>query len=182
MNLTTSLRYVLLFGFIGVATSSKLNVTAIGSHGGRSRFECWQLSTPFSQSNQNGVVGTAASFLGDVTNMTYNVIPSGFDGGFHTTPVNQWTILLYGLAKLTLPDSDSLSVTTSGGEFSLLFVADTPPVSKQGHRNTFPGVTETIFLQIPTKNGAIPAHTVLSANSPCSAGEYTALRGLAGSG
>lgn len=89
MKLTGSFRDLLLLGLIGAATSSQLNVTAIGSHGGRSRFECWQLSTPFSQSKQNGVAGTAASFLGDVTNMTYNVIPSGFDGGFHTAPSNQ---------------------------------------------------------------------------------------------
>jgi len=81
----------LLVGFIITAASAlNLNVTVVGSHENRSRFECWQMSLPFEQSSQPGVAGTSVSFLGEVSNITYNVIPAGFDGGLHVAPRNQY--------------------------------------------------------------------------------------------
>ena len=74
---------------LGLGSATHLNVTAITAVDGKSRFECWELEAPFTRSGQPGVVGTQAALLGDVANMTYNVIPAGFDGGFHTAPTNQ---------------------------------------------------------------------------------------------
>jgi hypothetical protein len=74
---------------VSVVTALRLNVTAVSADRGNSRFECWQIETPFSQSIQNGLVGTATTILGDVTNMTYNVVGSNYDGEFHNAPCNQ---------------------------------------------------------------------------------------------
>ncbi|KAI0535555.1 hypothetical protein GGR58DRAFT_437137 [Xylaria digitata] len=182
MKANTAFRDAFLFASLGVVTSLNFNVTAISGHGHRSRFECWQLSEPFVQSKQPGVIGTANSFLGDVANMTYNVIPAGFDSGFHTVPANQWAVVLNGVAVITLPNNSTVSVTTDGGELAMLFFEDTATVSNQGHVTYYPGITETIFLQIPTRGGALPKHTVLLENAPCSAVEYDGLRSLAKGG
>jgi hypothetical protein len=80
---------VLLLMGVQTALSTTLNVTAINAHKGKSHFECWSLSAPFFSSTQNGVVGTQASQLGQVANITYGVIPAGYDSGFHTAPAPQ---------------------------------------------------------------------------------------------
>lgn len=89
-----SLSPVRLFGIIAavstaMATGTKLNVTAIGTYNHASRFECWELDQPFTSSNQSGLVNTKTTVLGDVSKISYNVLPSGFDGGFHPAPSNQ---------------------------------------------------------------------------------------------
>ncbi|KAI1173045.1 hypothetical protein F4777DRAFT_478608 [Nemania sp. FL0916] len=160
-------------------TSMHLNVTAVGGKDGKSRFECWQLSTPLDQSGQFGLVGTAASFLGDVGNMTYGVIPAGYEGEFHTAPIVQWIIVLNGMSRIVLADNSTFTVSNDGGESSFLFFADTPAVSRQGHKNYYPGDTETIFLQIPTRDGKIPEHRVLLDDAPCTSAEFVGLRSLA---
>jgi hypothetical protein len=91
MLTSTLLRNAALL-FIPAASALNLNVTVVGSHDSRSRFECWQMSVPFERSSQQGVAGTSVSFLGEVTNVTYNVIPAGFDGGFHVAPRNQYVL------------------------------------------------------------------------------------------
>ncbi|KAI1803432.1 hypothetical protein F4811DRAFT_342403 [Daldinia bambusicola] len=179
MAMHLSSLYLSFFAAFDVALATKFNITAIGAHNGSSRFECWELATPFISSSQNGIVGSQTTFLGDVSNMTYNVIPSNFDSIPHSAPRNQWIIVLHGMAIITLPDDDSVTVTAMPGEAGVLFAADTPDVSPQGHGNYFPGVTETIFLQIPTKDNAIPEHTVLREDGPCVADKYKALRGWA---
>jgi hypothetical protein len=88
MKIIKSLFAVTLFCH-SLSTALHLNVTAITARRGNSSFECWQLSAPLQQSNQPGIVGTATTFLGDVNNMTYAVIPAGFDSGYHTVPGNQ---------------------------------------------------------------------------------------------
>lgn len=80
---------VLFLKGVQTALSTTLNVTAINAHNGQSHFECWSLSAPYFSSTQNGVVGTQASQLGQVTNITYGVIPAGYDSGFHTAPAPQ---------------------------------------------------------------------------------------------
>ncbi|KAI1492635.1 hypothetical protein F5X96DRAFT_625449 [Biscogniauxia mediterranea] len=161
------------------AQSTRLNVTAIGAHAGRSRFECWEVSVPFVSSSQSGISGTQTTSLGDVSNMTYNVIPAGYQSGFHTAPVKQWVIVLNGLAVLTLPGNSSATATTSAGEIGLLFAADTPDVSELGHGAYFPGVSETVFVQIPTRDGAVPEHRVISEDAACSPAEFVQLRSWA---
>lgn len=82
-----------------------------------------------------------------------------------------------GLAYITLPDDNTTSAYVSGGEFGLIFAADTADVSEKGHRTQYPGITETIALQIPVKDNKIPAHTVLH-SGPCVVSEIAGIRGL----
>ncbi|KAI1866718.1 uncharacterized protein JN550_007571 [Neoarthrinium moseri] len=162
-------------------TALRLNVTAIGARDGRSTLECWQLETPFSQSTQPGTAGTAALLLSEATNITYTAIPSNFDGGFHNAPFYQWVVFIAGLAHITLSEDNSTAVDIAGGEFGLIFAADIAAVSEHGHRTQYPGITETIALQIPTKDGKIPNRDVIHAG-PCRVGEVAGLREIAGQG
>jgi hypothetical protein len=79
---------------------------------------------------------------------------------------------------ISLPDENSTGVTVIGGGSAILFAADTAAVSKRGHRSQFPGITESITIQIPTLDGRIPDHTVLYLG-PCNASQTTGLRDLA---
>lgn len=101
-----------------------------------------------------------------------------------TEETNQirWVIVLNGLVTVTLPNNSTASVTTTGGEQGLLFFKDTASVTKRGHGSYYPGVTETIFLQIPVKDGDLPDHRVLFNNAPCSGNQFEGLRGLANAG
>ena len=74
---------------LSTAMATKLNVTAIVPCENVSHFECWELDNPFTSSNQPGLVNSKTTFLGDLENMTYNVVPAGFDSGFHPAPANQ---------------------------------------------------------------------------------------------
>jgi hypothetical protein len=82
-----------------------------------------------------------------------------------------------GLAYVTIPDDNTTSAYISGGEFGLIFAADTADVSDKGHRTQYLGVAETIILQIPVEDNTIPAHTVLH-SGPCLANETSGFRGL----
>ncbi|KAI0477557.1 hypothetical protein GGR56DRAFT_692223 [Xylariaceae sp. FL0804] len=162
------------------AASLKLNVTAIGARDGSSTLECWQMDQAFSISAQPGTSGTAQTTLGSVDTLSYTVIPPNFDGGVHNAPQNQWVVFTSGLAHITLPnnnnddddDSSTSGAYVSGGESGLLFAADTADVSRRGHRTRYPGVTATTALQIPTRDGRVPEHSVLHAG-PCSTSEIT---------
>ncbi|RWA08419.1 hypothetical protein EKO27_g6693 [Xylaria grammica] len=179
MRTCTIFQKLSLIGAIAGSAATCLNFTAISTRDNTSHFECWQLSTPFTHSNQPGIAGTASVILGDVTNITYNVIPAGYDSRLHTVPSNQWAIVLNGVAIITLADNSTTSVTTDGGESGVLFFEDTATVSRRGHGSFYPGITETIFLQIPTKDGIVPEHEVLSNNAPCKGTEFAGLRGMA---
>lgn len=69
--------------------STKLNVTVVGAANGHSRFECWEIDAPFVSSTQPGVVGSHTTSLGDVANITYNVLPAGYDSPDHVAPYYQ---------------------------------------------------------------------------------------------
>jgi hypothetical protein len=84
-------------------------------------------------------------------------------------------IVLKGLAIVTLADNSSSTVAASSGGMDMLFATDTPAVSEKGHGSYFPGITETIFMQIPTKDGLIPKHEVIHDNAPCSPREFGGL-------
>lgn len=71
------------------AAPSFLNLTAIAAANGESILECWQLSEPFTFSNQAGTAGAAIKQLGNVANATYTVLPAKFDGGIHRAPAVQ---------------------------------------------------------------------------------------------
>jgi len=102
-------------------------------------------------------------------------LTSQLTNGSHNT---RWVVFLSGLAYITLPDDESISAYVTGGEFGTIFAADTASVSTKGHRTQYPGITETIALQIPTKDGKAPEHTVLH-DGPCSASEITGVRDFA---
>ncbi|KAF6795452.1 small secreted protein [Colletotrichum sojae] len=177
-----SLRSTQVFSFlalVGTTLAARLNITAIGAHDGLSRFECWELNAPFMATNQTGLEGTRATALGDVSRMTYNVFPAGFDSPLHPAPGNQWVVLLKGLAFITLPNNTSTTFTSTGGETGLFFATDVAELSEQGHGTLFPGGTETLALQIPTEHNKIPKHRVLHVNKPCTASEYSQLRNWA---
>ncbi|CAN8103336.1 unnamed protein product [Discula destructiva] len=141
-----------------------LNMTAIGSQNGASTLECWQMDSPFSISDTPGINGSAVVDLGDVANISYIVTPPGLDGGYHNPPHPQWTIFISGLAFISLPTNDVSAYIS--GEFGLIFAADTVGLSKLGHRTQYPGITETVSVSIPTKDGLIPSHMLLH-YGPC---------------
>ncbi|KAK8007065.1 hypothetical protein PG989_001055 [Apiospora arundinis] len=70
---------------------------------------------------------------------------------------DRWVMVTSGLARITVRGDDSDGVYIQGGESGLLFAADTPDLS-EGHYTSYPGITETIALLFPTKEGAVPAH------------------------
>ncbi|KAI1813015.1 hypothetical protein GGS20DRAFT_555435 [Poronia punctata] len=160
------------------ATSLYLNITAIGAQSGSSTLECWQMTKPFNTSAEPGISGTAQADLGSVSSLGFNIIPPAFDGGIHNAPRNQWVAFLSGLAYITLPNDPETSAYVTGGEFGLVFAADTADVSEEGHRTEYPGLTETVALQIPTVDGKVPDHKVLH-DGPCVAGEVTGVRDFA---
>ena len=66
-----------------VSKPHHLNITAVvDAEDGFAEFECWQLTAPF---NTYPTVGTALS-LGDVSNMTYVVLPPRSEEGIHRPP------------------------------------------------------------------------------------------------
>lgn len=81
---------------------------------------------------------------------------------------------------VSIPGDNSVNGTAyiTGGGFGAIFAADTAEASDHGHITRYPGISETIALQIPTKDGKIPKHNVLH-NGPCLAKDVTGLLGLA---
>ncbi|CAJ2509353.1 Uu.00g143790.m01.CDS01 [Anthostomella pinea] len=154
-----------------------LNVTALGAADGASTIECWQVKSPFVIATDAGTAGSAIAQLGNVANLSYLAIPPNFDGGLHRAPAKQWVYFTSGLAYITVPSNDSVGAYVTGGEFGLIFAADTADVSTEGHRTQYPSSTQTIGLQLPTLNGEVPAHDVLH-SGPCITGEVSGLRAL----
>lgn len=93
---------IFLSARLGALASTNLNVTVVGAANGTSRFEYWELTAPFDTSAQTGIVGTGTTSLGNVANITYNVIPAGFDSGLHNAPYNQYVFLLSSEGKNVL--------------------------------------------------------------------------------
>lgn len=79
-----------------------------------------------------------------------------------------------GVALLTVPDEEEYPgyLFSAGSAFGLLFAADTADVSQSGHDSWY--ITDVTFLQIPTKDGEIPKHTILHMG-PCYASEEVGL-------
>ncbi|KAF3059424.1 hypothetical protein GL218_04546 [Daldinia childiae] len=145
------------------AASLQLNVTAVGARDGSSTLECWQMNVPFKTSVDPGTAGGFVTTLRNVSNVTYSILPS------------QWVYFTTGLAYITLPDDRDTSAFINGGQFSLVFAADTAAVSRKGHRTQYPGITESIALQIPTSDGKVPEHNVLHMG-PCNFNEVAGVR------
>lgn len=156
----------------------QLNITALGAANNASTLECWQMDTPFAISTQPGTSGSAQLQLGNTSTMSYSVLPAEFDAGVHNAPSVQWVIYLSGLAHITLPADNTTSAFVTGGQFGVLFATDTADVSSTGHSTSYPGITETVALQIPTLDGEIPSHSILHAG-PCTANDTAGVLALA---
>ncbi|KAF2649966.1 hypothetical protein K491DRAFT_697685 [Lophiostoma macrostomum CBS 122681] len=142
------------------------NVTAISASEGKSTIECWQFLEPIVQATDAGIAGTAIQRLGDVSNTTSLVaLPPKFDGGKHRAPAAQLVVFLSGLARVTIPDSED-EAWIQGGKNGIIIAADTADVSDEGHITQYPSNETTTALQIPFKDGKIPAHKVLY-KGPC---------------
>lgn len=87
-------------------------------------------------------------------------------------------VFLSGLAHITLPEDNTTSAYVPGGQFGLIFASDTAEVSSSGHSTAYPGITETVALQIPTLDGEIPSYSILHAG-PCTANDTVGLTELA---
>ncbi|KAI0844937.1 hypothetical protein F5Y00DRAFT_266029 [Daldinia vernicosa] len=135
------------------------------------------MNVPFKTSSEPGTVGGFETTLGKVSNVTYSILPPQYDGGLHNAPYAQWVYFTTGLAYITLPDDKDTSTLVNGGQFGLIFAADTAAVSQRGHRTQYPGVTESIVLQIPTSDGKVPEHNVLHMG-PCDFNEVSGARGV----
>ena len=70
-----------------------LNVTAISAVNGASVIQCWQILPGFTTSSQSGTAGASILQLGAVANMSYSVIPPGFNAGLHNAPTQQYVTL-----------------------------------------------------------------------------------------
>lgn len=90
----------------------------------------------------------------------------------------RWVAFMSGLARITLPDDAGGEAYVGGGEFGLILAVDTANVSARGHRTVYPGLTETVALEMPTRHGRIPPHEVLY-SGPCKAPETRAIRAAA---
>lgn len=78
--------------------------------------------------------------------------------------------MLKGFGYISVPQDDFPEVYISPGEYGILFAADTADVSYDGHTSSYLGPTESVYLQIPTRDGKIPEHRTVHMG-PCSAEE-----------
>lgn len=67
-----------------------LNITAIWGENGVSVLQCWQILPGFNTSSQAGTAGASILQLGAVANMSYSVLPPGFNASFHRAPTEQY--------------------------------------------------------------------------------------------
>ena len=79
----------LLAVFAQSSVALQLNITALSAANNASTLECWQMDTPFTISTQQGTSGSAQLELGNVSTMSYSVLPAEYDAGVHNAPANQ---------------------------------------------------------------------------------------------
>lgn len=79
----------LLAALLHSAAALQLNITALSAANNSSTLECWQMETPFTISTQQGTAGSAQLSLGNISTMSYSVLPAQFDAGVHNAPANQ---------------------------------------------------------------------------------------------
>ena len=93
-----------------------LNVTAISAVNGASVIQCWQILPGFTTSSQSGTAGASILQLGAVANMSYSVIPPGFNAGLHNAPTQQYVTLPFiPLSSLVLIWSETGGLRSSRG-------------------------------------------------------------------
>jgi hypothetical protein len=80
-----------------------LNVTALWAENGASVLQCWQILPGFATSSQSGTVGASILQLGAVSNMSYSVLPPGFNAGLHNAPTEQCVFFFFFFLISTPP-------------------------------------------------------------------------------
>ncbi|KAK3937558.1 hypothetical protein QBC46DRAFT_415963 [Diplogelasinospora grovesii] len=183
MSVTHLLVPTLAFLAASAVAQLRLNVTAIGAQNGILTLECWEVDSPFYTSSDSATVGAKVAHLGNVSTLSWSVVPPGHYVSPHNAPYNQqvhltwcrWVILLKGFGHITLPHDNSTGAYITGGEFGVIFAADTADVSCDGHISTYLSSTESVYLQIPTQDGTVPEHNRLHMG-PCVAEEMAGLR------
>lgn len=131
-----------------------LHLTALVSthENPNARFECWQISTPFST---YPTVGQSIPHLADVPNISYVELPPRSNEGVHNPPHAMFFVLLSGLAHVTLFDGDEgegEGLWIMEGVNGLMIAAD---VVGRGHVTEYPSDKVTVALQIPFKDGEV---------------------------
>ncbi|CAJ2505670.1 Uu.00g130640.m01.CDS01 [Anthostomella pinea] len=63
--------------------------------------------------------------IGEVSLVNYTVVPPGFDNGLQNAPYNQWIAVIHGFVQVILPHNEASSLLVVGGQYSLIFAADT---------------------------------------------------------
>jgi hypothetical protein len=167
-----------LSAVLGSTTQHYLTATAIISDlNGDARIQCWQFETAFETYPTVGM----AMHLGQVSNLSYVVLPPRAKEGLHKPPHPMYVftysifsclallthlcrlfVLLSGLAHVTLIDGSD-EVWILEGLNGFIVAVDTVGM---GHFTDYPSDKETVALQIPFADGVVPDHKVLM-NSAC---------------
>ncbi|RYP27930.1 hypothetical protein DL767_007457 [Monosporascus sp. MG133] len=137
------------------ASSQYLHLTAlVPDHDGRAAFSVLGNGFPVLEISHDR---PGHSRLGDVSNVSYAVLPARSNEGLHKPPHQMFFVLLSGLANVTLPEErDDLWIKAGFNGF--MIAADNVG---DGHFTEYPSDEQSIALQTPFANGVLPAHRVI---------------------
>ncbi|KAB5514965.1 hypothetical protein GE09DRAFT_1046515 [Coniochaeta sp. 2T2.1] len=164
MSLTRFIVPILAFLAALADSQLRLNVTAIGAANGVSTLECWEVDSPFHTSSD--------SATREPQSRSSAILPAA---GRPFANYCRWVVLLKGFGQITLPHDNTTGAYITGGEFGVIFAADTSDVSCDGHISTNIGSTEFVSLMISTQDGTVPEHEILH-TGPCVAEEMAGWR------
>jgi hypothetical protein len=92
---------ILAFLAASAVADLRLNITAIGAEDGFSTLECWEVDSPFYTSGDSATVGASVAHLGNVSTLSWSVVPPGQNVGPHNTPYNQ-QVCVYNLWQVNI--------------------------------------------------------------------------------
>ena len=151
-----------LKGALRAENDEYLSLTAVTSDkcSADARFECWQFERSF---QTYPTVGRSVP-LADLSNITYVVLPPKSKEGLHRPPSPMLFVLVSGMAHVSLPSTnDKEGIWISNAENQVIIANDMYGV---GHNTEYPLDIETVALQLPFKDGVLPAYQVLH-SGPC---------------
>ncbi|KAF2169364.1 hypothetical protein M409DRAFT_20587 [Zasmidium cellare ATCC 36951] len=146
---------LLLSLLVWLTYAEHLTLTALLSDDdGKLFYECWEIDS----FTKYPTVGMAVPDFAQVSNISWVVLPPRSTEGYHKPPHPMLFVLLSGLAHVTVPASGLEELWI--GEGDVMIAADT--IGK-GHITDYPLDKESHALQIPFKDGTLPAHRVIKA-------------------
>ncbi|KAI8982778.1 hypothetical protein BD414DRAFT_491102 [Trametes punicea] len=151
-----------LFAFPALAKDA-LQLTAIVGKDMKSTVECWTLDQEYMN-----VRGMRIQQLGDLAKATYAEMPQDkdFEQGLYTAPNVQFFIILEGNATITFPTSEEVLHVKPGRIYA---ATDNAATSELGHITVVRAGSR--LIQLPFKDGVIPAHTATPGECGTSAQE-----------